>query len=168
MSFDLDENSNEKNDQDLAWSLKEFNDLSPKELYSILRLRSEIFVCEQNCPFQDMDNIDQHCAHLMCWKNEDLVAYARIVPPGICYEGFPSIGRVITSMLVRRKGVGKELLRKAIIETEKRYKNLSIRIGAQFYLLKFYGSFGFEQTSDVYLLDGIEHIEMTRSFQFKN
>jgi ElaA protein len=163
MSFDL----NEKNDQDLAWSLKEFNDLSPKELYTILRLRSEIFVVEQNCPFQDMDNIDQHCAHLTCWKNEDLVAYARIVPPGFCYEGFPSIGRVITSMLVRRKGVGKELLRKSITETEKRYNN-SIRIGAQFYLLKFYESFGFIKNSDVYLLDGIEHIEMTRIFQFKN
>ena len=165
MSFDLSDQSKEKINLELGWVLKEFNDLSLIELYAILRLRSEVFVVEQNCPFQDMDNIDQDCAHLMCWKDKDLVAYARIVPPNIIYEGFSSIGRVINSMSVRRLGVGKELLRKAIFETERIHKNTPIRIGAQFYLLKFYESFGFEKSSEIYLLDGIEHIEMTRQIK---
>ena len=134
MSFNLidriqNESNNKIKDFKFTWILKEFNDLSLKELYAILRLRSEIFVVEQNCPFQDMDNIDQHCAHLMCWKDNYLVAYARIVPPGIIYEGFSSIGRVITSTIVRRTGVGKELLKKAIFETEKKIIYFILKFG---------------------------------------
>lgn len=146
----------------ITWSLKSFEELSLQELYTILQLRIEVFIVEQNCPFQDADNKDQKCHHLMGWQNDRLAAYTRIVPPGISYE-FPSIGRVVTSPVARKGGLGRLLMQQSIIETEKLYGSKSIRIGAQFYLKKFYESLGFIQSSDIYLEDGIEHIEMTRN-----
>jgi ElaA protein len=145
----------------ISWTLKPFSALSPDELYNILRLRSEVFVVEQNCVFQDMDNKDQQSWHLMGWENEVLVAYTRLVPPGIAYPQ-PSIGRVITSKLVRKNGTGKLLMLKSIEELVHLFGESPIRIGAQLYLKKFYSSFGFEQSSEVYDEDGIEHIEMIR------
>lgn len=146
----------------ITWSMKPFDELSLQELYKILQLRMEVFVVEQNCPFQDADNKDLKCHHLMGWQNDRLVAYTRIVPPGISYE-FPSIGRVVTSPAARKGGLGRLLMQQSIIEAEKLYGNKSIRIGAQLYLKKFYESFGFIQSSDIYVEDGIEHIEMTRN-----
>jgi ElaA protein len=145
----------------LSWTLKPFANLTPGELYSILRLRSEVFVVEQNCVFQDMDNKDQQSHHLMGWQDNKLVAYTRLVPPGISYE-YPSIGRVVTSPLVRNSGAGKQLVQKSIEEMVRLFGTTPIRIGAQLYLKKFYSSFGFRQSSDIYDEDGIDHIEMTR------
>jgi ElaA protein len=145
----------------ITWTIKLFSELSPHELYIILRLRSEVFVVEQDCVFQDMDNKDQYCYHLMGWQNNELVAYTRIVPPGISYD-LPSIGRVVTSPKARNSGMGKLLMEKSIEELTRLYGQTSIRIGAQLYLKKFYSSFGFEQSGDVYDEDGIDHIEMTR------
>jgi ElaA protein len=145
----------------LSWTLKPFSSLSPDELYAILRLRSEVFVVEQNCVFQDMDNKDQLSWHLMGWQDNVLVAYTRLVPPGISYPQ-PSIGRVITSKLVRNNGTGKLLMKKSIEELVSLFGKSPIRIGAQLYLKKFYSSFGFEQSSDIYDEDGIDHIEMIR------
>jgi len=146
----------------IQWSLKKFTDLSPNELYVILQLRNEVFVVEQHCVFLDADNKDQLCYHLMAWDNDKLVGYTRIVPPGIIYEQ-ASIGRVVTSPSVRRSGLGKELMKKSIESIHKLFGVVSIRIGAQLYLQKFYSSFGFQQISDIYLEDGIEHIEMISS-----
>src|SRR5688572_13632617 len=145
----------------VTWTIKPFSELAPQELYLILRLRSEVFVVEQNCVFQDMDNKDQYCYHLMGWQNNELVAYTRIVPPGISYD-LPSIGRVVTSPKARQSGIGKLLMEKSIEELTGLYGKTSIRIGAQLYLQKFYSYFGFLQSSDVYDEDGIDHIEMTR------
>lgn len=145
----------------LTWTIRPFSELSPHEVYIILRLRSEVFVVEQHCVFQDMDNKDQYCYHLMGWQNNELVAYTRIVPPGVSYE-LPSIGRVVTSPKVRQSGIGKLLMEKSIEELTRLYGQSSIRIGAQLYLKKFYSSFGFVQSGDVYDEDGIDHIEMTR------
>ena len=145
----------------VTWTIKPFSELAPQELYLILRLRSEVFVVEQNCVFQDMDNKDQYCYHLMGWQNNELVAYTRIVPPGISYD-LPSIGRVVTSPKARQSGIGKLLMEKSIEELTLMYGKTSIRIGAQLYLQKFYSYFGFLQSSDVYDEDGIDHIEMTR------
>lgn len=145
----------------ITWVIKKFNELSPIELYAILRLRSEVFVVEQNCVFLDMDNKDQSSYHLMGWNNDVLIAYTRIVPPGISYEQ-PSIGRVVTSPAARGGGTGKLLMEESIIQSEKHFGNLPIRIGAQLYLKKFYASLGFEQSSDIYDEDGIDHIEMIR------
>jgi ElaA protein len=145
----------------MTWTIKPFAELSPQEVYIILRLRSEVFVVEQDCVFQDMDNKDQYCYHLMGWQNNELIAYTRIVPPGISYD-LPSIGRVVTSPKARNSGLGKLLMEKSIEELTRLYGQTSVRIGAQLYLKKFYGSFGFEQSGDVYDEDGIDHIEMTR------
>lgn len=144
------------------WVIKTFNDLTPKELYAILRLRSEVFVVEQNCVFLDMDHKDQECHHLMGILNNQLVAYTRLVPPGHIYEQ-PSIGRVVTAPEIRNSGIGKELIRRSIAGIQKLYGNTPIKIGAQLYLKRFYESFGFEQISNVYMEDGIEHIYMLKS-----
>jgi len=140
---------------------KPFDALTTKELYAILRLRSEIFVIEQNCIFLDMDNKDQYCQHLMLYAENELVAYARIVPAGLSYPE-PSIGRVVSSNSVRGKGFGRQLLSLSIGNCIRLCGNKPIRIGAQLYLKDFYGSFGFVASGDVYDEDGIDHIEMVR------
>ncbi|WP_158799515.1 GNAT family N-acetyltransferase [Pedobacter sp. L105] len=140
---------------------KPFDSLTVKELYAILRLRSEIFVVEQKCVFLDMDNIDQSCQHLMLYHNKELIAYARIVPSGLSYQQ-PSIGRIVTSSVVRGKGFGKELVKLAIENCERLYGKKQIKIGAQLYLKTFYGSFGFTSVGEVYDEDGIDHIHMIR------
>jgi ElaA protein len=146
----------------MNWTLKKFSDLTPDELYTILRLRSEVFVVEQTCVFQDMDNKDQGSYHLMGWKDGLLVAYTRLVPPGIAYV-MSSIGRVVTSPVARGMGIGKILMEKSIEETHRLFGEGPIKIGAQVYLKKFYSSLGFVQSGEIYLEDGIEHIEMIRS-----
>lgn len=143
----------------LNWTLKKFEDLSPGELYAILRLRSEVFVVEQNCVFLDMDDKDQQCYHLMGWQGNLLAAYTRLVPPGISYEQ-PSIGRVVISPAARGGGIGKLLMQKSIDETLKLFGKSSIKIGAQLYLKSFYESLGFMQVGDIYDEDGIDHIKM--------
>jgi ElaA protein len=145
----------------MNWILKKFESLTPHELYAILRLRSEVFVVEQNCVFQDMDNKDQECHHLLGWQEDHLTAYTRLVPPGLTYKE-ASIGRVVTSPSVRGSGAGKTLIEKSIDEVFTLYGKGPIKIGAQLYLKKFYNSFGFEQIGDVYDEDGIDHIKMIR------
>lgn len=145
----------------MRWETKSFDKLTLEELYEILRLRSEVFVVEQNCVFQDMDNKDQLCFHLMGWDENTLCAYTRLVPSGISYE-YPSIGRVVTSTIARGGGIGKLLMENSIVAINELYGETPIRIGAQLYLKKFYESFGFTQTSEIYDEDGIDHIEMTR------
>lgn len=145
----------------ITWILKPFDSLTINELYAILRLRSEVFVVEQNCVFQDMDNKDQQCHHLMGWKGNLLAAYTRLVPPGVSYEQ-ASIGRVITSPLARGGGLGKTLMEKSIEELTNLYGPGIIKIGAQLYLKKFYQSLGFKQIDDIYDEDGIDHIHMIK------
>ena len=141
------------------WSYKPFETLSPAELYAVLQLRSEVFVVEQNCVFQDMDDKDPFCHHLMCWQQNKLIAYARIVPAGISYVE-SSIGRIVSSPAARGNGIGRALLQQSIQLCYNLHGKRVIRIGAQLYLKEFYESFGFQQDSPMYLEDGIEHIEM--------
>ena len=143
----------------IIWKCKPFRDLSVYELYDILRLRSEVFVVEQNCVYLDTDNKDQHCYHLCGWKSDKLVAYVRILPPQLSFDE-PSIGRVVTSPLYRRTGAGRLLMKEAIDECCRLFGELNIRIGAQLYLKKFYESLGFRQTGEMYLEDNIPHVEM--------
>ena len=145
----------------MTWKLKTFDSLTLYELYAILRLRTEVFVVEQTCVFQDMDNKDQYCYHLMGWRDDLLIAYTRLVPPDIFYKE-PSIGRVVTSPAARGNGIGKLLMKKSIEEVFHLYGKTSIKLGAQLYLKKFYESLGFIQTSGIYDEDGINHIEMMR------
>lgn len=146
----------------MNWIIKKFADLTPHELYAIIQLRNEVFVVEQNCVYQDADNKDQQSWHVMGWLGELLAAYTRILPPGIIYE-LPSIGRVVTAPSVRKTGIGKQLMEKSIEAVENLFGSTSIKIGAQLYLKKFYESLGFCQSSEMYLEDGIEHIEMIKA-----
>lgn len=143
------------------WILKKFVELTPHELYAIIKLRNEVFVVEQNCVFQDADDKDQPSYHLMGMNKDKIVAYSRIVPPGIAYKE-PSIGRVVSSPSLRSTGMGKELMTQSIESLYKLFGNTPIKIGAQVYLLKFYASHGFTSTGDIYLEDGIEHITMLK------
>jgi ElaA protein len=145
----------------MNWTIKYFDSLTPHELYAILQLRAAVFGVEQNCVYQDMDNKDQHSFHLMGWQNDHLLAYTRIVPPGLSYAE-PSIGRVVTAGTARRTGLGKTLIEKSIAEIFNLYGKTSIKIGAQLYLKNFYESFDFEQSGDIYDEDGIDHIQMIR------
>lgn len=146
----------------LAWVLKRFEELSTAELYAIMQLRNEVFVVEQNCVYQDADGKDCGCWHLAGWDGVNLVAYTRIIPPGIAFTE-ASIGRVVTSPRYRRTGAGRELMEKSIDRTFSQFNCTEIKIGAQLYLTRFYQSLGFRQTSPEYLEDGIPHIEMILS-----
>ena len=146
----------------MAYSIvRPFNDLSLRELYEIGRLRQEVFIVEQNCPYVDFDGKDFDCHHLMFWdENGDLVAYARLVPIGISYTHEPSIGRVITSQKARGSGLGIELMHVAIRACHSLWGQQAIRISAQTYLLAFYNNLGFVSTGKEYLEDDIPHTEM--------
>lgn len=148
----------------LDWVLKKFDELSPAELYQILQLRNAVFVVEQICVFQDADNKDQGSYHLMGFLKSSLIAYTRLLPPGLSYEQ-ASIGRVVTALTARRNGVGKKLMQQSIDTAYGLFGNGEIKIGAQLYLKKFYESFGFTQVGASYLEDGIEHIYMLKSAQ---
>jgi len=143
----------------IDWTYKSFDQLTVNELYAILRLRTEVFVVEQNCPYQDEDDKDQKSYHLMGWVGDDLAAYTRLLPKGISYDK-PSIGRVVTSPRYRRSGFGKELMIQSIKTAHKLWGKQPIQIGAQLYLQKFYESLGFIVCGPVYLEDNIDHIEM--------
>ncbi len=143
----------------LTWICKHFNDLSPAELYAAVKLRSEVFVVEQNCVYLDADGKDEHCYHLMGYFENELAAYARLIPVNFAYK-YISIGRVVTSPAHRRLGAGKLLMTQAITQCYELFGKQTIKIGAQLYLKKFYESFGFKQSGDEYDEDGIPHIPM--------
>ena len=147
----------------LVFKCVAFHELTLDELYALLRLRAEVFVVEQNCVYQDLDGKDRLAYHLLGFdKDNELVAYTRLLPKGISYPDHPSIGRVITSMKVRRTGAGKVLMEKSIEEMYRLFGVCDIKIGAQCYLDKFYRGLGFLPVGDEYLEDGIPHISMIR------
>lgn len=147
----------------ITWYHKHFKELNTTELYQILQLRNEVFIVEQHCPFQDLDDKDLKCYHLIGFDTDSqkMMAYTRIVPAGISFKE-ASIGRVITSPLARKGGIGRQLMNKSIELLEELYGGVSIKIGAQLYLKKFYESYGFQQVEEVYMEDGIEHILMIK------
>jgi len=146
----------------IQWKIKRFEALSLQELYSALELRSEVFVVEQNCVYQDIDNKDQKAIHVMGYLNADLVAYARLFDAGDYFEQ-ASIGRVVVSPAHRSKSFGHELMRQAISEVEQHFKTTEITISAQLYLKAFYESHGFVAQGESYLEDDIPHIKMRRN-----
>ena len=147
----------------ITWQFKSFAALTNIELYKILQLRNEVFVVEQNYIYQDCDNIDVKSHHLSGWKDENIVAYSRILPPGIPYPGAASIGRVVTSSAVRGQYLGRELMSKSLENLYSLFGPVPVIIGAQLYLTKFYESFSFIRRGDVYLEDGIQHVTMEKS-----
>jgi ElaA protein len=143
----------------ISWKTKTFDELSTQELYQILRLRSEVFVVEQNCVYQDIDNKDQKALHLFGTLEGEIIAYSRLFKPGDYFE-FSSIGRVVVAEKHRDKNFGHALIDQSILEIKNRFKVEKITISAQLYLKKFYESHGFIATSAMYLEDDIPHIEM--------
>ena len=143
----------------ITWQTHAWSDLSTETLYAILALRAEVFVVEQNCPYQDVDGKDPKSLHVCGYaENDELCAYARLVKPGVSYDEW-SIGRVITSPRVRRTGAGEELMRTCMAYFNE-HRISSVRISAQSYLHDFYTKFGFVQVSEEYLEDDIPHMEM--------
>ncbi|WP_017814979.1 GNAT family N-acetyltransferase [Paenibacillus shenyangensis] len=143
----------------MTWHIKHFNELNTKELYQILKERTDIFVVEQNCPYPEVDGRDVDCYHLFKLENEQIAAYARLLPPGIAYAQ-ASIGRVIVPSIHRGKGYAGELFTRAVDFIQQELHEMEIKIQAQEYLCRFYGAYGFKPISDSYLEDGIPHVDM--------
>jgi len=146
---------------DLYFSIKSFDELSTTELYKILRLRAAVFVVEQDCVYQDVDDKDQKALHVIGVKNNEVIAYTRIFDAGDYFD-FPSIGRVVVAQNQRKYGYGHLIIKESILAIQNRFGSVSIKISAQTYLEKFYNSHGFNQVGEEYLEDGIPHIAMIR------
>lgn len=147
---------------ELKFNIKRFNELTTLELYQLLQLRSEVFVVEQNCVYQDMDGKDEKALHLLGEVDNKVVAYSRLFKAKDYFDN-ASIGRVAIASAFRAKKWGHELMKESISGIETFFGGQPITISAQLYLKKFYENHGFEQVSETYLEDGIEHIEMLRS-----
>jgi len=148
----------------IDWKIKSFSRLGRDELYEFLKLRVDVFVVEQKCPYPEMDDKDRHpeTLHLAGkGKGGELMAYLRILPPGLSFKEV-SIGRVVVAKESRRQGISDTMLKIALNQINRTWPNENIRIGAQVYLKKFYESHGFEAASESYLEDGIPHIDMIR------
>ena len=144
--------------QDFAF--KHFNELTNLELYLILQLRQEVFVVEQDCLYQDLDNKDLQAFHFFLIDQNVCAATCRILSPGISYAEYASIGRVVVDKGHRGISLGKSMMEKAIILAQGMWPNHTIKISAQAYLQKFYESLGFVHTGESYLEDNIPHIGM--------
>lgn len=140
---------------------KTFKQLTKEELYKILRLRAEVFVVEQNCPYQDVDNKDQKALHILGYKNEKLLAYARIFKPNDYFK-LASIGRVVVVKKERKHQYGYQLMEASIMAIHTHFKEETIAISAQEHLEHFYNKFNFKRKGKSYLEDGIPHIKMER------
>jgi ElaA protein len=148
----------------MEWEIKSFDGLSTDELYDLLKLRVDVFVVEQNCAYPEIDGKDRHpeTRHLLGRnKAGDLVAYSRILPPGLSFKtaGF---GRVVVAKFSRGKGISHAMVDQAVAYICKAWPGEPIQIGAQLYLKKFYASHGFKAVSETYIEDGIPHVDMIR------
>ncbi len=148
--------------QNIRWSCKHFSELTATEIYDILQLRSEVFVVEQNCVYQDMDNKDQSSYHLCGYAENQLAGYCRLLLPGVSYTDAASIGRVVTAPFARRQKLGIELMKRAFKEIDGLMGKQEIVIAGQVYIQKFYERLGFVPEGKIFLEDGIPHIQMRR------
>lgn len=143
----------------MNFQLKTFNELTTTELYNILKERTDVFVVEQNCPFPEVDGKDLQSYHLFKEENGEIIAYLRILPPGVSYPEL-SIGRVLVKEDYRGQKLAQQMMEEALSYITSELKETTVKIQAQHYLEDFYRSFGFEVISEVYLEDGIPHIDM--------
>ena len=147
----------------MKWNTAKFHQITTDQLYDILKLRIDIFIVEQKCPYPELDDKDRHAEtrHLTAYLDSKLIAYTRLLPPGLSYPDV-SIGRFAVEASVRHQGVGVLLIEKSLEEIDKIWPDKAIRISAQEHLKDFYEKFGFIKVSDCYLEDGITHIEMLK------
>lgn len=145
----------------LRWQWCSLHELSAAEVYALLAARSAVFVVEQSCPYQDADGYDLDAQHLIVWSGADVAACLRVIAPHVKYAE-RSIGRIITTQPFRGTGLGRALVAHALNRVDAQWPGEPLRIGAQARLRAFYESFGFHKASEVYMEDGIPHIEMVR------
>lgn len=143
----------------MTWKTYGFDELSTVELYEILKLRVDVFVVEQNCPYPELDGLDQESVHLAFREGGEILAYARLVPGGLKYD-VPSIGRVIVRPGARGRGLARQLMRRCLDFIFTEWQPEAVQLQGQEYLKEFYQTFGFEPISDVYDEDGIPHLDM--------
>jgi len=149
--------------QAVHWKTSDLASLDAIGLYRLLRERVAVFVVEQDCPYQDLDGLDDRAIHLWAEAPDGaILAYARVLPPGVSYRE-ASIGRVLTTSSGRARGLGRDLMQRTLSECARRYSSAGVRISAQEYLVAFYSSLGFETVRGPYLEDGIPHLEMLLS-----
>ncbi|WBL22368.1 GNAT family N-acetyltransferase [Zunongwangia sp. HRR-M8] len=141
--------------------VKQFNELSLKDLYDILQLRSEVFVVEQDCVYQDIDGKDADALHIIGKKNNEIVAYTRCFDKGFYFEE-AAIGRVVVKMNQRKYGYGHDIMKASLKAIKEHFNTEAIRLSAQQYLIKFYENHGFTIQGEGYLEDGIPHIAMVK------
>jgi len=149
--------------KNLQWKCNQFQQLDNHQLYELMKLRVNIFVVEQKCSYPELDDKDRNIEtrHLMAYRDSSLIAYARLLPPGLSYPDV-SIGRFAVESSVRNQGIGSLLMKKSLEEIAKLWPDQAIRISAQEHLVRFYEKFGFIKVSDSYLEDGIPHVEMLK------
>ncbi len=143
----------------MHWQIAHFDDFTTRDLYTVMRLRQEVFVVEQNCVYPDLDGLDLSADHILCWEDGDLLAYLRCLKPGLSYPQ-SSIGRIVVSPTARGRDLGRELVTRGITYNFQQWPDSEIRIGAQRYLETFYCSLGFVTDGEPYIEDGIEHVHM--------
>jgi len=143
----------------LQWQTSGFTELGHNELYAVLRLRQQVFVVEQNCVYQDLDGLDQRATHLLCWLDEQLLAYLRCLPPRVSYVE-SSLGRIVVPAAARGLHLGRALVQRGIEHNLRHWPDSGIRINAQAYLRDFYTGLGFEVDGREYDEDGIMHVQM--------
>lgn len=141
--------------------VKSFEELSKLELYKILRLRAEVFIVEQDCVYQDVDDKDQKALHVILKKSEEIIGYTRLFWPGDYFKE-ASIGRVVISKKERNNNYGSELMKASILAISEKMKEKKIKISAQTYLKIFYNNLGFLESGKEYLEDGIPHVAMLK------
>ena len=144
---------------DIIWYINHFDALSKEHLYDILAIRQEVFIVEQNCPYNDADYTDQDAIHVYAYDKGRIIACARLLKPGVSFSE-ASIGRIITDKKYRGKGLGHKLVEKCIEESKKAYGDFGIRISGQVYAMDFYKKLGFKPEGEEYLEDGIPHMDL--------
>lgn len=144
----------------MIWSYLTFEKLQLHQLYDLLKLRMSVFIVEQNCVYQDIDDNDDKAIHVLAYHKSHLVAYSRIFAPGIIEESCACIGRILTRKESRGKGVGKMIVQKSIDYCKQNFVGEAIKISAQSHLRNFYQEFGFKRAGSLYLEDGIPHCTM--------
>ena len=154
----------------MQWQVQTFADLDTLTLYSMLQLRVDIFVVEQNCPYPELDDKDLHpqTRHIILKKGDKVIAYSRVLAPDVSFAGFPGIGRVCVSQTARRLGLGRVLMDKTLEVTKQYWPDMDIHISAQCYLQQFYQESGFESASEPYLEDDIPHLKMIKRLPQQN
>ncbi|MEF9959180.1 MAG: GNAT family N-acetyltransferase [Niameybacter sp.] len=143
----------------MTWEIKHFNDLTPKALYDLIKLRLEVFIGEQGCSYEDLDDRDKQAYHVFLYDADKVVAYCRILDEGVAYEEH-SIGRVCVHSNYRNQGLAREMMKYAMQFVKNQDCTHQIKISAQSYIIPFYESLGFESISEPYLEEGIEHRKM--------